>query len=111
VYEQLKHYYGREEEFLDHFETVAIVAARSLQGAWTPDYRCNDTVRGQRDRMLADGTLRELVFSGAALYHVADHCSSVQIALRSASRTVNVRVTRTPTQELMAATLLDRQTP
>ncbi len=111
MFEQLKQYYGREEDFLDHFETIAIVAARSLQGAWTPNYRCDDAVRGRRDRMLADGTLRELAFSGAAVYHVDDRFSSVQIALRSTTRSVNVRVTRTATQELVAATLLDRRTP
>jgi hypothetical protein len=109
MHEHLKQYYVREEEFLDHFESAAIVAARSIQGEWAPNYHCDDGVRRQRDAQLSAGTLRELVFSGAAVYHVDAHFSSIQIALRSAVRMLNIRVRRTETEELVAEKIVDRK--
>jgi hypothetical protein len=108
VHEQLKHYYVREEEFLDHFEPGAIVAARLMQGAWAPDYRCDDAVRHERERRLQEGTQRDLVFAGAAVYHVGSEFSSVQIALKSSTRMVNVRVRHGTTEELVAHKVVDR---
>jgi hypothetical protein len=109
MHEQLKQYYVKEEEFLDHFESAAIVAARSIQGEWTPNYRCDDAVRRQRDEQLSAGTLRELVFSGAAVNQIDAHFSSIQIALRSAARMLNIRVRRTAEQELVAEKIVDRR--
>ncbi len=111
MHEQLKHYYVKEEEFLDHFEHVAIVAARLLPGAWSPDYRCDDAVRQQRERRLAEGTQQELVFAGAAVYHRDGHFSSVQIALKSSRRMVNIRVRHGVTEELVAEKVVDRAVP
>jgi hypothetical protein len=109
MHEHLKQYYVKEEEFLDHFESAAIVAARCIQGEWTPNYRCDDAVRKQREAQLSAGTLRELVFTGAALYQVDAHFSSIQIALRSAARMLNIRVRRTDTEELVAEKIVDRR--
>jgi hypothetical protein len=103
----LMRYFVREEEFLDRFETAATVAAWSLKGAWSPDYRCNDVVRRRREQQLSSGGLDTLVFSGAAEYHSGGGFSSVQIALRSSTRSVNVRV-RKVGRELVADTLADR---
>ena len=110
MHEQLKHYYVREEEFLDHFEHIAIVAARLMAGAWTPDYRCDDIVRQERNRLLTAGTQQDLVFSGGAVYQVDAHFSSVQIALQSSARIVNIRVKRGTTEEFVAEKVLDRAT-
>jgi hypothetical protein len=103
----LMHYFVKEEEFLDRHEVAATVAAWSLKGAWSPDYRCDDAVRLRREQMLSAGTLDALVFSGAAVYYSAEEFSSVQIALRSATRSVNVRVKKVGS-ELVAETLADR---
>jgi hypothetical protein len=81
-----------------------------MQGAWTPDYRCDDQIRQQRAQQLSAGTQRELVFSGAAVYHLDAHFSSVQIALKSSFRMVNLRVRHGATEELVAEKLLDRAT-
>jgi hypothetical protein len=104
----LTRYYVKEEEFLDGFETAATVAAWFLKGAWTPNYHCNDAVRHNRDQLLESGGLDQLVFSGAAVYQGASGSSSVQIALRSSTRSVNLRVKRVG-QELVAEKLLDKQ--
>jgi len=109
MHEQLKQYYAKEEEFLDQFENAAIVAALSIQGEWTPNYRCDDAVRRQRDAQLTAGTLRELVFTGAALYHVDARFSSIQIALRSAKRMLNIRVRHDAGHELVAEKIVDRR--
>ena len=111
MHEQLQHYYVKEEEFLDHFEHIGIVAARLMQGAWTPDYRCDDAVRRQREQRLADGTQQELVFAGAAVYHLDAHFSSVQIALKSSRRMVNIRVRHGATEELVVDKVVDRAVP
>lgn len=103
----LTRYYVKEEEFLDQFETAATIAAWFLQGAWSPDYHCNDAVRRTRDRLMFSGGLDDLVFSGAAVYHGASGFSSVQIALRSTTRSVNLRVKKVG-QELVAEKLYDR---
>jgi hypothetical protein len=111
VHEQLKHYYVREEEFLDHFEHIAIVAARLMQGGWTPDYHCDDAVRQQRERRLTEGVQQELVFAGAAVYHLDGQFSSVQVALKSSTRMVNLRVRHGTTEELVAEKVVDRLVP
>ena len=111
MHEQLKHYYVREEEFLDSFEHIAIVAARLMQGARTPDYHCDDAVRQQRERRLAEGAQPDLVFSGAAVYHLDGRFASVQIALKSSRRMVNIRVRHGTTEELVAEKVVDRVVP
>jgi len=103
----LTRYYVKEEEFLDQFETTAVVAAWFLKGAWSPNYHCNDAVRRTRERLLSSGGLNDLVFSGAAVYHGPSGFSSVQIALRCTTRSVNVRVKKVG-QELVAEKLSDR---
>ena len=37
--------FTREEEFLRDFDGSAWAAARALDGAWTPDYECDDRKR------------------------------------------------------------------
>lgn len=108
--EQLKQYYAKEEEFLDRFETAALIAARSLKGAWSPEYRCDDTIRRNRASLLASRELHYLTFAGAAVYHDDAGFSSVQIVLRSATRSVNVRV-RKVDQRFVAETLADKLLP
>lgn len=108
MHEQLTRYYAKEEEFLDHFESAAIVAAQSLHGAWSPDYQCDDAVRRRRERLLAEGGQEALVFSGAAMYQRDGRFSSVQIALKSSTRTVNVRVRQSAEADLVAETIVDR---
>src|SRR5262245_25254019 len=103
----LMRYYVKEEEFLDQYEVAATVAAWFLKGAWSPDYGCDDAVRRRREKLLSAGALDTLVFSGAALYHGAAGFSSVQIALRSSSRSVNVRVKKIG-QELVAEKMADK---
>jgi hypothetical protein len=105
--EQLKRYYVKEEEFLDRFEHVAIVGARCLDGAWSPEFHCDDAMRRSRDAQLAAHQLEQLVFAGAAVYHTDAGFSSAQIALRSATRAVNVRV-RKIGSDLVAEKLADR---
>jgi hypothetical protein len=105
--EQLKQYYVKEEEFLDRFESVALIAARSLDGVWSPDFHCDDAVRRSRDVLLSTHQLDQLVFVGAAVYHTDAAFSSAQIALRSATRVVNVRV-RKIGSDLVAEKLADR---
>ena len=105
----LTRYYVKEEEFLDHFETAATIAAWFLQGEWSPDYHCNDAVRRTREQLLSSGGLDALVFSGAAVYHGASGFSSVQIALRSTTRSVNLRVKKVG-HELVAEKLSDKHT-
>jgi hypothetical protein len=102
----LMHYFVKEEEFLDRHEVAATVAAWFLKGG-SPDYRCDDAVRLRREQMLSAGMLDALVFSGAAVYYSAEGFSSVQIALRSATRSVNVRV-RKVGREMVAEKLADR---
>jgi hypothetical protein len=103
----LMHYFVKEEEFLDRYEVAATVAAWFLKGAWSPNYACTDAVRHRRDELLSAGTLDTLVFSGAAVYYGADGFSSVQIALRSATRSVNVRV-RKVEDDLVPEKVADR---
>lgn len=105
--ERLKQYYVKEEEFLDRFETVAIIAARFLDGAWSPDFHCDDALRRSRDAMLSAHELDQLVFVGAAVYENDEGFSSAQLALRSATRIVNVRV-RKRGADLVADKLADR---
>ena len=103
----LTRYFVKEEEFLAQFETVATVAAWFLHGDWAPDYHCNDAVRRTRDKLLASGALAALVFSGAAVYHSEGSFASVQIALRSTTRSVNLRVKKIG-HEFVAEKLADR---
>ena len=105
--EHLKQYYVKEEEFLDRFENVALIAARCLDGAWSPDFHCDDAMRRSRDLLLSTSQLEQLVFAGAAVYDSGSGFSSVQIALRSATRAVNVRVRRVG-GDLVAEKLADR---
>jgi hypothetical protein len=105
--DRLKQYYVKEEEFLDTFESVAIIAARALDGAWSPDFHCDDEIRRSREVMLSAHRLEHLVFAGAAVYHNDTGFSSAQIALRSATRMVNVRVRRIGS-DLVAEKLADR---
>jgi hypothetical protein len=104
----LTRYYVKEEEFLGQYETAATVAAWCLHGDWAPDYHCNDAVRRTRDQLLSSGALQSLVFSGAAVYHSDAGLASIQIALRSTTRSVNLRVKKVG-QELVAEKLADRQ--
>lgn len=107
VTEHQKRHYLKEEEFLDEFGGVAAVAAKHLQGAWTPDDDCDDGIRKSRQYFLATGELAQLVFDSAAVYHHEGAFSSVQVALRSATRTVTVRVKRAG-EDLIAETIVDR---
>jgi hypothetical protein len=105
--EVLMHYFVKEEEFLERYEVAATVAAWFLKGAWSPNYRCSDAVRLRREASKSAGTLETLVFSGGAVYYGADGFSSVQIALRSSIRSVNVRVKKV-NGELVAEKLADK---
>lgn len=107
VTEHLRRHYLKEEEFLDEFGGVGAVAAKHLQGAWIPDDDCDDAVRKSRRYFLATGELAQLVFDSAAVYHNGGAFSSVQVALRSATRTVTVRVRRVG-ENLIAETIVDR---
>lgn len=107
VTEQLRRHYLKEEEFLDEFGGVGAVAAKHLQGAWVPDDDCGDAVRKSRQYFLATGDLVQLVFDSAAVYQHEGAFSSVQIALRSATRTVTVSVRRVG-EGLIAKTIVDR---
>jgi len=106
--ERLKRHYLREEEFLDEFGDSAAVAARFLDGAWSPDCDCDDNARKNHRYFLSTGELNQLVFDSADVYHDEHGFSSVQILLRSAKRIVNVRV-RKVGQDLVAEKLIDKQ--
>jgi hypothetical protein len=100
--------YSKEEEFLDDFPNGAGAAARLLDGTWSPNYHCDDKVRGNRQYFLSTGELNQLVFDSADVYHDQHGFSSVQILLRSAKRIVNVRV-RKVGHDLVAEKLVDKQ--
>lgn len=103
----LKRYYLKEEEFLDEFYNVAGVAARLLDGEWSPKYDCNDAVRSNQEYFRETGYLNVLVFESAAVYHDSGGFHSVQIIFGSSTRVVNVAVTRAGDQ-LTAEKLVDR---
>lgn len=90
--EKLKKSYRKEEEFLDEFYNVAAEAASFLQGEWTPNPKCSDETRRNRDYFLSTGDLNSLAFETAEVYHDQDGFSSAQIILRSTKRIVNIRV-------------------
>lgn len=104
----LTRYYVKEEEFLDQHETAATVAAWFLKGAWSPNYACDDAVRLKREQLLSSGRQDVLVFSGAAVFQGTSGVQSLQIALRSTTRSVNLRV-RKVGAEFVAEKLADRQ--
>ena len=103
----LKRAYSKDEEFLEEYSDVASVAARFLDGGWSPNDECNDAMRQQQKYFVSTGELGQLVFDSAAVYHNAGVFSSVQIVLRSSSRVVTVQVKEIG-QDLVAEKLVDR---
>lgn len=99
--------YSKEEEFLDKYGSCASVAAGSLKGEWKPDHSCNDHVRATQSYLKSSGELSYLVFETAAVFRNFQGFSSVQIVLRSSTRTVTVRV-RKDGSDLVAEKIVDR---
>jgi len=90
--EYLKRHYLKEEEFLEEFYDVAVVAAKLVDDAWRPNPDCNDSSRRNLDYFLSSGQLNDLFFRSAAVYHDTNKFSSVQIVLESSQRIVTVKV-------------------
>jgi hypothetical protein len=90
--EYLRGLYTKEEEFLEEFSSSAAAAAEILSGDWQPNYHCDDHVRKNQSYFRSTGELTHLVFESAAVHHDSNGFSSVQIVLRSSTRTVTVRV-------------------
>lgn len=84
--------YLKEEEFLDEFYNWASTAALALDGAWRPNYSCDDNARKQRDYFLKSGDLFGLSFMSASVQGDATTGVNVQILLESSKRIVNVKV-------------------
>ena len=101
-----KRVYLKEEEFLEEFSDVAMVAAGELNGDWCPDKNCGDVTRKNREHLRSTGELGQLVFNSAAIYYDRNVFSSVEILLNSSKRVVNVSV-RMVAGKLVADKILD----
>jgi len=106
--EDMKEYYQNEEEFLDEFSDFAREAAKLLNDEWQPNAACTDRARKNRDYFFSRGELYSLTFYGAAVYHDKNGFSSVQIVLKSSTRTVTVRVKRKD-GNLIAEKIVDKK--
>jgi len=84
--------YLKEEEFLDEFYNWASTAALAVEGAWHPNYSCDDNARRQRDYFLKSGELSSLAFMSAAVQDDGKTGVHAQILLESSARIVNVKV-------------------
>lgn len=102
----LKRVYLKEEEFMEEFSDVAMVAARELNGEWCPDNNCGDVTRKNKE-YFSTGRPSQLAFNSAAVYYDRKLFSSVVILLNSSSRVVNVSV-RMIGRKLVAEKILDR---
>ncbi len=87
-------FYDREEDFLCKFASAVTAAMQVLDGNWQPNWKCDDKVRAQRDRLVATRSLGRLVFDGADVTYSEDQVAAVQIALKSSSRRMMVHVTK-----------------
>lgn len=104
----MRHLYAREEEFLDEFYNWAATAASALDGAWKPNYGCDDNARKQRDYFLSTRELSMLAFMSASIHEQSDGEPYAVILLESATRIVNVKVQRQAGVSV-AEVILDRQ--
>ncbi|MDA2912447.1 hypothetical protein MYX77_00545 [Acidobacteriia bacterium AH_259_A11_L15] len=105
--EYFKRLYSKEEEFLDKFGASAAAAAQILSGDWQPNYHCSDRARKNQSYFRSTGELTELTFESATVNHDSNAFSSVQIVLRSSTRTVTVRVNKVGV-DLLAEKIVDR---
>ena len=65
-----------EEEFMEEFPDVAMVAARELNGQGCPDNNCGDLTRKNKE-YFSSGQLGRLDFNSAAVYYDRKIFSSV----------------------------------
>ena len=105
--ETFERLYVNEEEFLEEFGDYAAAAQRLLGDEWHPNYHCDDRVRKNQEYFRSIGEQRQLVFESAAVFHDKGGFSSVQIFLRSSTRTVTVRV-KNSGAKLVADKVVDR---
>jgi hypothetical protein len=105
-----QHFYAREEEFLFKFSSAVTAAMQVLDGSWQPNWTCDDKVRAQRDRLVSTSSLGRLVFDGADVTYVENELASVQIALKSSSRRMVVRIAKRGPQ-YSASVLKDERLP
>ena len=57
--------FNKEEEFLDEFGELAIIAANLLNQEWKPNYYANDSYRKSIKYFLSTGEMKDLVFDNA----------------------------------------------
>jgi hypothetical protein len=105
--EKPKRVYLKEEEFLEEFSDVAMVAAAELNGEWCPDKNCGDATRKNQEHLRSTGELGHLVFNSAAIYYDRNVFASVEILLNSSTRVVKVRVKKVG-GKLVAEKIVDR---
>lgn len=99
-----QHSYDREEEFLSRFSGAVTAAMQVLDGSWQPNWTCDDKVRAQRDRLVLTRSLGRLVFDGADVTYLDNELASVEIALKSSSRRMVIRIAKRDAQ--FSATVL-----
>ena len=93
------------------FGDSASAAAGALEGAWRPQYDCDDRARQQRAYFISTGELTWLVFDSAAVFeNESGVFSSVQITVRTAKRIVTVRVAHHP-DGATAEKIIDKAVP
>jgi hypothetical protein len=105
----MKHYFLKEEEFLDEFYDVAGAVASVLGDDWHPNPDCNDAIRRNGQYSLSIGALTRLTFRSAAVFHgMGRGFSHVQITLESSTRRVTLLV-KLVGRRLVARKLGDRR--
>jgi len=103
-----KRIYLKEEEFLEEFSDVARIVAGELDCGWRPNNVCDEAEKKNQNYHRSAGELSQVLFKSAAVYYGPGGLfSSVEIALESSKRCVNVRVTMVG-GKLVAEKILDR---
>lgn len=103
-----KRIYLKEEEFMEEFSDVARVVAGELNCGWRPDNVCDEAEKKNQNFFKSTGELGQVMFKSAAVYYGPHGLfSSVEIALESSKRYVEVRV-KLVGGKLVAEKILDR---
>lgn len=112
MHERMHRLYRKEEEFLEDFPDAVSAVRQIIGNEWDPNPSSDDRTRKNQEYFLSRGELHHLIFDSAAIYRrgMSDAVPSIQILLKSSTRTVALRAVVHADGSFTAEKIHDEQT-